>query len=57
MSSENEKSGIFRRIIGSRKPPKNSCCCNVELEELPKENADTGNDNKSSTGKDNPCCK
>ncbi|HPL98774.1 MAG TPA: hypothetical protein PLS45_02615 [Bacillota bacterium] len=57
MSSENEKNGIFRRIIGSRKPPKSSCCCNVELEEMPEENADKDNDNKSSAGKDNQCCK
>lgn len=50
MDSENEKKGLFGRITGSKKK-KNSCCCNIEIEEIPEEDSVKVSENSSSA-----CC-
>lgn len=35
MEKKEEKKGLFQRLHGKKK--ENSCCCNVELEEIPEE--------------------
>lgn len=57
MKSENEKDGIFRRLVGNKKAPKSPCCCNVELEEIPEENADNKDEKESHKEEENSCCK
>lgn len=37
MKTEDKKEGFFARLIGSRKAKKKSCCCNIEIEEIPEE--------------------
>lgn len=41
MKNENEKKGLFERLTGGKKAKKSSCCCNIELEELPEEKEDS----------------
>lgn len=43
---DNEKKGIFGRITGSNKK-KNSCCCNIEIEEIPEEESVKDGENSS----------
>ena len=57
MKNENEEKGLFRRLVGSKKAPKSSCCCSVELEELPEENADNKNEKEPHKEEENSCCK
>jgi hypothetical protein len=35
MKTEGEKKGLFGRVKIAPKPKKTSCCCNIELEEIP----------------------
>ena len=35
---ENEKKGLFGRLIGNKKAQKKPCCCNFEVEEITEEN-------------------
>lgn len=46
MANENEKSGFFQRFTGNNKSKKGSCCCRIELEEIPE-----GDTEKRETGK------
>lgn len=53
MTEKIEKKGLFQRMTGNIKPKKNSCCCNIELEEIPEEK----NDNKEiKKDKKGSCC-
>ncbi|MBR0598565.1 hypothetical protein [Sinanaerobacter chloroacetimidivorans] len=54
MSNENEKKGIFGRLGGNKKS-KSSCCCNVEIEEIPEEKDGDKNDSSMPDEK-NSCC-
>jgi hypothetical protein len=56
MKEENEKRGLFERISLKGKPKKSSCCCNVELEEIPE--AEVGKEDQQKEKKDggNSCC-
>ncbi len=56
MKNENEKKGFFARLTENKEAKKSSCCCNVELEEIPDENNDNQSDKKSLTEKGNSCC-
>jgi len=40
MKNEDEKKGLFGRLIVGKKVKKSSCCCNIEFEELPDETED-----------------
>ena len=55
MKNENEKKGLFARLIGSKKDQKSSCCSNFRIEEIPKEPAVNKNPNDSSKVNNN-CC-
>lgn len=55
MRNEEERKSFLSRLIGSRKDPKNSCCGNFKIEELPKEPADNKKTNDSSKA-NNKCC-
>lgn len=57
MKNENEKKGLFERLAGSRKAKKSSCCCNIEVEEIPEENADNKDEKECCKEKGNSCCK
>ena len=57
MKNENGEKGLFRRLVGNKKAKKSSCCCNVQLEELPEENTDNANAKKPAKEEDNSCCK
>ena len=54
MKNENKKKGLFERFLGSKKAKKSSCCCNLQLEEVPMEN--TANKDPKDTDKNNSCC-
>lgn len=56
MKNENEKKGLFARLNVSNKTKKGSCCCNFEVEEIPQEDQEKENENKSPKGKGNSCC-
>jgi len=45
MKNEDEKKGLFGRLIGGKKAKKSSCCCDIEFEELPDETKDVTEDN------------
>lgn len=47
MKKENEKKGLFERLIGSKKDKKSSCCCSFQIEELPDKNVDNKDSKKS----------
>jgi len=51
MSNENEKKGLFGRLGGNKKT-KNSCCCNIKIEEIP----DEKEKNVDDTPSDHNCC-
>ncbi len=53
MKEENEKKSLFVRLAGKGK--KKSCCCNIEVEEIPEENQDEKKDARKDEG--NSCCK
>ena len=57
MKNENEKKGLFARIVENKKTKKSSCCCNFEVEEIPKENNDNKSEEKSPKDKGNSCCR
>lgn len=57
MKNENEKKGLFERLIGSKKVKKSTCCCNVQVEELLEENADHKDPQDAAKAKNNSCCK
>jgi len=37
MKNENKRKGLFKRLFGSEKDKKGSCCGSFEIEELPEE--------------------
>lgn len=51
----NEKKGLFARLAESKKSQKNSCCCNIELEEIPEENNKNASESTSKKSPDS-CC-
>lgn len=57
MKNENEKKGLFERLIGSKKEKKSCCCCNFEVEEIPEENDNKKEKETPTEGKGNTCCK
>lgn len=57
MEKENKKKGLFERLIGSKKTKKSSCCCNIELEEVPEENTTSKDAKDSDKNKNSSCCK
>ncbi len=40
IKNDNEKKGLFARLNENKKTKKSSCCCNVEIEEIPEEEND-----------------
>lgn len=56
MENENEKKGFLERLLGGKKAKKSSCCCNIELEEVPEENTDSKETKGSDKNKDSSCC-
>ncbi len=56
MKNGNEKTGLLGRLMGGNKAKKSSCCCNIELEELPKKNTDNKEPKDSPKSKNNSCC-
>ncbi|MBZ4647696.1 MAG: hypothetical protein JG777_3185 [Clostridia bacterium] len=50
-----EKKGFFSRLIGNRKAKKSSCCCNIELEEIPEEKEEN-KEERSAKDTSKPCC-
>jgi len=59
MKNENEKKGLFERLLGGKKTKKSSCCCNIELEEIPDAtpNNKDAQDSSKPQPKNNSCCK
>lgn len=53
MTQDNEKKGFFQRLTGNNKPKKNSCCCSIELEEIPEEKNENKEIKKEKKGS---CC-
>ena len=53
MAQENEKKGLFQRLTTVSKPKKSSCCCSIELEEIPEENNEK---NEIKKDKKSSCC-
>ena len=48
MKNENEKKGLFSRLIGPKKGGgKNSCCCNFEIEEIKEDDKDKATEKNS----------
>lgn len=47
MKNENEKKGLFARIIGGKKAKTGSCCGSFEVEEIPNE-SEINKDSKNS---------
>lgn len=45
MKNGNEKKSFFERLTGGNKAKKSSCCCNVEIEEIPEETVDEKDSN------------
>ena len=55
--NENEKKGLFERLIGIKKVKKGSCCGDFELEEIPDDKEDNDNTKTPKDKKGNSCCK
>jgi hypothetical protein len=53
MTEKNEKKGLFQRLTAFSKPKKNSCCCSIELEEIPEEKNEK---NEIKKEKKSSCC-
>ena len=53
----NEKKGLFARLTENKKNKKNSCCCNIELEEIPEEKSERVNNNTPNEKGEDSCCK
>lgn len=51
-----EKKGLFARLVESKKSKKNSCCCNIELEEISEENDKITTENTSKEKGTDSCC-
>lgn len=56
MSNKNEKKGFFGRLFGEKKDKKSSCCCNIELEEIPEECCDKKDANEEDKVEKNSSC-
>lgn len=56
MKNESEKKGFFERLTGGNKAKKGSCCCNIEIEEIPEENTDSKDPKDPPKPKKNSCC-
>lgn len=57
MKNENEKKGLFDRLIRGEKAKKSSCCGNFQIEEIPEENNEDKSKKKSQKDKGTSCCK
>lgn len=60
MKIDNDKKGFFTRLIRDKKGKSGSCCCSVELEEIP-DGSGNDKDGKSSlhstrSAKKGSCC-
>ncbi|HRX22156.1 MAG TPA: hypothetical protein P5273_10600 [Syntrophomonadaceae bacterium] len=55
MKNENEKKGLFAKLIDLKKPKQNSCC-SFELEEIPEDEKEKGTDKNSKDKDGNSCC-
>lgn len=57
MENDKEKKGLFERLLGKKKEKKGSCCCNIELEEVPDNKEDTKDGiNPKNDDKGGSCC-
>ena len=56
MKNGNEKKGFFERLIGGNKTKKNSCCCNIEIEEIPEERSADKDPKDPPKPPKNSCC-
>lgn len=56
MKNENEKKGLFVKLAENKKVKKNSCCCNIELEEIPDEQVKEEEKKDASKKNKNSCC-
>jgi hypothetical protein len=52
--NENEKKGLLSRLTGNKKIKKTSCCCAIELEEIPDESKEK--EGKEPKDKGGSCC-
>ncbi|MDD3893516.1 MAG: hypothetical protein PHU36_00630 [Syntrophomonadaceae bacterium] len=55
MKNENEKKGLFAKLIDLKKPKQNSCCC-FELEEIPEDEKEKETDKDPKEKNGNCCC-
>lgn len=51
-----EKKGLFARLAESKKSKKNSCCCNIELEDIPEENNKNASESTAKEKSPDSCC-
>jgi len=56
MKNENEKKGLFERLVGSKRAKKSSCCCSFEIEELPEKTTDIEDSKDTLKSKRKSCC-
>jgi len=56
MKKENENQSLLGKLFGPKKSPKNSCCCNYEIEEITDNQAADKQDQNKHQEKNN-CCK
>lgn len=56
MKNEAEKKGFFSRLFGSQKP-KNSCCCDLQIEEVTEKDTDNKGSEKLADSPKDSCCK
>lgn len=56
MKNENGKKGLFVKLSENKKVKKNSCCCNIELEEIPDEPENKKDKEDISKKNKNSCC-
>lgn len=52
--NENEKKGLLSRLTGNKMIKKTSCCCAIELEEIPDESEEK--ESKEPKDKGGSCC-
>lgn len=51
-----EKKGLFARLAESKKPKKNSCSCDIELEDIPEENKKNESERTAKEKSPDSCC-
>ncbi|OQB20840.1 MAG: hypothetical protein BWY11_02265 [Firmicutes bacterium ADurb.Bin182] len=55
MKDEKEKKGFFARLAENKKDKKSSCCCNIEIEEIPEDEKENKTSAEDTDNKGN-CC-